>query len=207
MKLVARTALVAVFACALVAGAGAPRANAATCPTIVLSGGGMITLGGAASGASCVDIGKGSVDTPAGYTLITGVSGTGDHTSGILTVTNPTTGTGTFTISSAAGYSSFIFEVKDGNLGDPDAFQWGEFLLVSGDLTGTWSLQDGTGKFKDLSGADLFGIACSGNDCPIINQTGQGETPIPGALPLFASGGGLLGFLSWRRKRKTARAA
>ena len=205
MKLVARTALVAVFGCALVVGAEAPSANAATCPTIVLSGGGMITLGGAAAGASCVDIGKGSVDTPAGYTLINGVSGTGDHTSGILTVTNPTTGTGTFTISSSAGYSSFIFEVKDGNLGDPDAFQWGEFLLVTGDLTGTWSLQDGSGKFKDLSGADLFGLACTG----ACTQSGGGEgsTPIPAALPLFASGGGLLGFLSWRRKRKTARAA
>ena len=30
------------------------------------------------------------------------------------------------------------------------------------------------------------------------------QTPIPGALPLFAGGGGLLGFLSWRRKRKNA---
>jgi hypothetical protein len=165
----------------------------------------MITLGGAASGASCVAIGSGSVDTPAGYTLINGVSGTGNHTDGILSVTNPTTGTGTFTISSAAGYSSFIFEVKDGNLGDPNAFQWGEFLLASGDLTGTWSLQDGSGKFKDLSGADLFGLACTG--ACTTSGGGQGETPIPAALPLFASGGGLLGFLSWRRKRKTARAA
>jgi hypothetical protein len=203
MKLVTRAALVAVFGCALVAGAGAPRANAATCPTIVLSGGGMITLGGAASGASCVAIGSGSVDTPAGYTLVNSVGGAG--TDGILTVTNPTTGTGTFTISSAAGYSSFIFEVKDGNLGAPNDFQWGEFLLASGDLTGTWSLQDGTGKFKGLSGVDLFGLACTG----ACTQSGGGEgsTPIPAALPLFASGGGLLGFLSWRRKRKTARAA
>ena len=28
------------------------------------------------------------------------------------------------------------------------------------------------------------------------------QTPIPGALPLFAGGGALLGFLGWRRKRK-----
>jgi hypothetical protein len=28
------------------------------------------------------------------------------------------------------------------------------------------------------------------------------ETPLPAALPLFASGGALLGFLGWRRKRK-----
>jgi hypothetical protein len=31
-------------------------------------------------------------------------------------------------------------------------------------------------------------------------------TPLPAALPLFASGAGLLGFLSWRRKRKSAAA-
>ncbi len=29
-------------------------------------------------------------------------------------------------------------------------------------------------------------------------------TPLPAALPLFASGGGLLGFLGWRRKRKAS---
>ena len=29
-------------------------------------------------------------------------------------------------------------------------------------------------------------------------------TPLPAALPLFASGGALLGFLGWRRKRKNA---
>jgi hypothetical protein len=34
-----------------------------------------------------------------------------------------------------------------------------------------------------------------------------GETPIPGALPLFTSGMGVLGFLGWRRKRRLARRA
>jgi len=31
---------------------------------------------------------------------------------------------------------------------------------------------------------------------------GQDTTPLPAALPLFASGTGLLGFLTWRRKKK-----
>jgi hypothetical protein len=31
---------------------------------------------------------------------------------------------------------------------------------------------------------------------------GQGSTPLPAALPLFASGAGFLGLLSWRRTRK-----
>jgi hypothetical protein len=37
----------------------------------------------------------------------------------------------------------------------------------------------------------------------------MGTTPIPAALPLFASGLGALGFIGWRRKRKAqaARAA
>ena len=36
---------------------------------------------------------------------------------------------------------------------------------------------------------------------------GQNELPLPAALPLFASGTGLLGFLGWRRKRKVAQLA
>ena len=36
---------------------------------------------------------------------------------------------------------------------------------------------------------------------------GTSETPLPAALPLFASGLGALGLLGWRRKRKTQAAA
>jgi hypothetical protein len=36
---------------------------------------------------------------------------------------------------------------------------------------------------------------------------GQIETPVPAALPLFASGLGALGLLGWRRKRKAAAVA
>lgn len=35
----------------------------------------------------------------------------------------------------------------------------------------------------------------------------DGETPLPAALPLFATGLGTLGLLGWRRKRKVATAA
>jgi hypothetical protein len=35
---------------------------------------------------------------------------------------------------------------------------------------------------------------------------GQGQTPLPAALPLFATGLGALGLLGWRRKRKAAAA-
>jgi hypothetical protein len=46
------------------------------------------------------------------------------------------------------------------------------------------------------TGAIGFGLVAGGRSVP--------ETPLPAALPLFASGAGLLGFLSWRRKRKQA---
>jgi hypothetical protein len=36
---------------------------------------------------------------------------------------------------------------------------------------------------------------------------GSGATPLPAALPLFASGAGLLGFFGWRRKQKASGSA
>src|SRR4029079_17108337 len=36
----------------------------------------------------------------------------------------------------------------------------------------------------------------------VTENLAAAATPIPGALPLFASGGSLLAFLGWRRKRK-----
>jgi len=43
------------------------------------------------------------------------------------------------------------------------------------------------------------------SDIASLSFTGFGDpTPLPGALPLFATGLGALGLLSWRRKRKTA---
>ena len=53
----------------------------------------------------------------------------------------------------------------------------------------------------------LGGIAVAGNPgladfAP--DNSDAGVTPLPAALPLFVGGGGLLGFLSWRKKRKSA---
>ena len=53
----------------------------------------------------------------------------------------------------------------------------------------------------------LGGVAVAGNPgladfAP--NDSDSTVTPLPAALPLFASGGGLLGFLGWRRRRKNA---
>ena len=44
-------------------------------------------------------------------------------------------------------------------------------------------------------------------DIANLNFAGFGDTPLPAALPLFATGLGALGLLGWRRKRKAAAAA
>jgi von Willebrand factor type A domain-containing protein len=55
-------------------------------------------------------------------------------------------------------------------------------------------------NFADYQGAIGAKVQRIVDDAP-------GTTPIPGALPLFASGLGAIGFLTWRRKKKTAQAA
>jgi hypothetical protein len=51
------------------------------------------------------------------------------------------------------------------------------------------------------SGTGLVGATLSGGPAP------PPAVPIPGALPLFAGGGAVLGLLGWRRKRRMARQA
>jgi hypothetical protein len=62
-------------------------------------------------------------------------------------------------------------------------------------------VQDGSTGPTGVIGFTFDSITIGGNQ--------GGETPLPAALPLFASGLGALGLLGWRRKRKnsTARAA
>ena len=47
---------------------------------------------------------------------------------------------------------------------------------------------------------EVAASAISISDTPVA-------TPLPAALPLFASGAGVLGFLGWRRKRKVLASA
>lgn len=166
-------------------------ANAATCPSPVIAGDGVVTLGGAAAGASCYTYGSpptnigGSANDPmiaAGFTLLANLQAAG--TDGLLTITNPTTGQGTFTIAATNLWQDFIVAIKDGNLG---GLQWGAFALVAGDLTGTWALQDSTGKYKGLSDFSLYGMACSPAGCNPGGGPGPSPTPLPGALWLFGT--------------------
>jgi hypothetical protein len=53
---------------------------------------------------------------------------------------------------------------------------------------------------------DGYNVQANGGSATIVEDFGQGNsdiaTPLPAAFPLFASGLGALGLLSWRRKRK-----
>jgi hypothetical protein len=186
-------------------------ANAATCPSPTIVGDGVVTLGGAAAGASCYAYGTpptnidGSANDPmvaAGYTLLANLGAAG--TDGLLTITNPTTGQGSFTITATSLWTDFIVAIKDGNLG---GLQWGAFLLVAGDLTGTWALQDSSGKYKGLSDFSLYAMACPEGGCP-AGGPGPSPTPLPGAVWLFGTiVAGWAGFKKLTKRRELSLAA
>jgi hypothetical protein len=78
------------------------------------------------------------------------------------------------------------------------------FTLNNDDVTqsgcgcGTQDLA-GVGNLGDLPNLLAF---VSFEEHPGTWSVSTSETPLPAALPLFASGGALLGFFGWRRKRK-----
>jgi hypothetical protein len=55
------------------------------------------------------------------------------------------------------------------------------------------------------------GLTCNGGvtGCPTFSPTNMqlSQTPLPAALPLFATGLGVMGLFGWRRKRKAAAVA
>jgi fibronectin-binding autotransporter adhesin len=72
--------------------------------------------------------------------------------------------------------------------------------LLSGDYQFTWiPIANPTAQW-DIINNNMNGVfSLSGS---VVN--GDGTTPLPAALPLFASGIGGLGLLSWRKRRKAA---
>lgn len=70
---------------------------------------------------------------------------------------------------------------------------------------GTYMLALGVTNMNDQiyhSGLAFTGLAvCTGEDCQEIEP--PSEIPLPAALPLFATGLGALGFIGWRRKKKS----
>jgi hypothetical protein len=76
----------------------------------------------------------------------------------------------------------------------------GPILASSGNLTPTF----GGGSFA-TAGSD-GDLQFTGSDSLTFTAT-VNTTPLPAALPLFATGLGTLGLLGWRRKRKAAASA
>ena len=75
---------------------------------------------------------------------------------------------------------------------------WQEFTttFVASGSSSTLELLNGDPASDSLNGLD---------NVSVVNE-GVSATPIPGALPLFASGLGAMGFFGWRRKRKISAA-
>jgi hypothetical protein len=121
-------------------------------------------------------------------------------------VTGPTSfGAGPATASSFAFGSNFGVVGEFQNLLVPAGYQSNTPLSATdffdnatlaslGLLPGTYTWTWGSGAH-----ADSFEV--------IIGATPLGATPLPAALPLFATGLGVMGLFGWRRKRKGATAA
>jgi hypothetical protein len=88
-----------------------------------------------------------------------------------------------------------------------------DLTIVSGLLAGETGTLMGTGSFDTQT--QILTVNYTGTlsgDGPVLGfvngpTVDVSATPIPAALPLFASGLGAFGLLGWRRKRKAALAA
>ncbi len=103
---------------------------------------------------------------------------------------------------SAGDYSFSLGYETDNTPATYTAFATGNNSL--GALGTTWLLVSITGVAPlNANGALAITLGGDGEFWDNVSVTTD-ATPLPAALPLFASGGALLGFMGWRRKRKAA---
>ena len=139
----------------------------------------------------------------------------------------------TFTVSLPTGYSftEVAFNLNPGGSVDSGAYTitnnananynkgklWPNFgpfnTTVSGSFSNTltFTVSDFAGLFNvTVSGAPIWFVVAGvtdGGTSGIMAADSVTVTPLPAALPLFASGLGTIGVLGWRRKKKAQRAA
>jgi hypothetical protein len=80
-------------------------------------------------------------------------------------------------------------------------------LDSGGNLVNQWTLSDPTDSTATVAGGSGYGWI-DDNEFSFLAidnaqlTTNGSATPLPAALPLFASGLGAMGLLGWRKKRK-----
>ena len=109
-------------------------------------------------------------------------------------------------IGSVQAGESFMFFVQ--------TTEGGAFTQLGGVITSACSFPGGSVAGTDLcrwdapAGQTRFGVAVqavTGDE--LLTSVSTQVVPLPGALPLFVTGLGLMGLLGWRRKRKAQAAA
>lgn len=139
----------------------------------------------------------------------------------------------TFTVSLPTGYTftQLAFDLNPGGSVDSGAYTiatnananynkgklWPNFgpfnTTVSGSFSNslTFTVSDFAGLFNvTVSGAPIWFVVAGvtdGGTSGIMAADSVTVTPLPAALPLFATGLGTIGVLGWRRKKKAQRAA
>ena len=163
-----------------------------TLPTIsgnlTINGGGVTISGN--NSVSDFSIANGAVVTLNGLTITAGntaSNGGGIYNGGTLTIVNGTLA-GNTAADGGGIYNSGTLTVVNSTLAGNTATDGGGIYNNSGMVTLTNS--------TFLNNSAIFGDDIYNNGGTVT------ETPIPAALPLFATGLGALGLLGWRRKRK-----
>jgi len=95
----------------------------------------------------------------------------------------------------ASTFNGFLFAILLGNPFDPVA-----------SVSGIASSRVSEPNDHQLA-INMQGLTFNVGDQIVISFANVNETPVPSALPLFATGLGALGLLGWRRKKKAAAAA
>jgi hypothetical protein len=155
--------------------------------------------------------GNGFTSAISPYTLTDSVSGWIDlsaplgNSVGPLTITpvafSFSDGVQTITNNDVISPPSFFDGIITNSSGDIVAWD----ILVQSGAGGIIEIQDvGIGTQRDLAG--VLGVGGFNVDASVAKPGSWvvATTPIPAALPLFATGLGALGLLGWRRKRKAA---